>query len=87
MFGKIWFDHFPGIFRYDDNVALHDIMSYRIDHSDLEEKLSFLKRKMVKGIYRNDLLALVDDFDREKNYSVLMKFFRYIFSKEGCGYV
>lgn len=87
LFGKIWFDHFPGIFRYDDNVALHDIMSYRIDHSALEEKLSFLKRKMVKGIYRNDLLALVDDFDREKNYSVLMKFFRYIFSKEGCSHV
>ena len=38
LFGKIWFDHFPGIFRYDDNVALHDIMSYRIYHSDLEEK-------------------------------------------------
>ena len=87
LFGRIWFDHFPGIFRYDDQVNLHDILSYRIDHSALEERLNFLKKKMIKGIYRNDLLCLVDDFNRDKNYSALMKFFRYIFSKEGCSHV
>ena len=78
LFGRNWFDHFPGIFRYAEVSSIDDIMSYQIQHEDVEDAINRLRKKMVQGIYRER--GSFDGYVKEINCDYLQKFFEYIFT-------
>lgn len=81
IFGKVWFDHCPGIFRYNDGITFQEIISYKVNHVELEQKVNQLRKKMVKGIFRVYNDDWDEKFDRKENYVELCRFFNYVFSK------
>ena len=81
IFGKIWFDHFPGIFRFDDINSLQEILQYKISHDDVQAAINKLRKKFVKGNYNRYMAMSSGSCSEEANVVALLKFFQYIFTK------
>lgn len=81
IFGKVWFDHFPGIFRFEEIESIQEILQYRISHDDIQKETNKLRRKLIKGYYKQDTLTYGGIKPQENNDLALLKFFKYIFTK------
>mgnify|MGYP004518875385 FL=1 len=81
IFGKTWFDHFPGIFRFEEVESIQEILQYRISHDDIQKETNKLRRKFIKGYYKQDTLTYGGIKPQENNDLALLKFFKYIFTK------
>lgn len=81
IFGKVWFDHFPGIFRFEEIESIQEILQYRISHDDIQKETNKLRRKLIKGYYKQDTLTYGGIKPQENNNLALLKFFKYIFTK------
>lgn len=81
IFGKAWYKHLPGVFSFDENLELEDVLNYKIDHDELEEKLNLLLSFSGDGIVDPAYFAIArDNFTKEKNFEdtalLLEKFIR-----------
>lgn len=81
IFGRVWFDHFPGIFRFEEIESIQEILQYRISHDDIQKETNKLRRKLIKGYYKQDTLTYGGIKPQENNNLALLKFFKYIFTK------
>lgn len=81
IFGRVWFDHFPGIFRFEEIESIQEILQYRISHEDIQKETNKLRRKLIKGYYKQDTLTHGGVEPQENNDLALLKFFKYIFTK------
>ena len=81
IFGRVWFDHFPGIFRFEEIESIQEILQYRISHDDIQKETNKLRRKLIKGYYKQDTLTYGGVKPQENNDLALLKFFKYIFTK------
>lgn len=39
MFGHIWYDRLPGVFKYTPDLNVDDIIKYQINHDELQQKI------------------------------------------------
>ena len=87
VFGKAWYKLMPGVFEYSDSLELEEILTYKINHSELEEKYSQLIGKAydgyITGIYYGNGLSNSDEYaySDEKNNLLLYDAFKKIFEK------
>lgn len=81
IFGRVWFDHFPGIFRFEEIESIQEILQYGISHDDIQKETNKLRRKLIKGYYKQDTLTYGGIKPQENNNLALLKFFKYIFTK------
>lgn len=81
IFGRVWFDHFPGIFRFEEIESIQEILQYRISQDDIQKETNKLRRKLIKGYYKQDTLTYGGIKPQENNDFALLKFFKYIFTK------
>lgn len=81
IFGRVWFDHFPGIFRFEEIESIREILQYRISHDDIQKETNKLRRKLIKGYYKQDTLTYGGIKPQKNNDLALLKFFKYIFTK------
>lgn len=80
IFGRIWYESFPGVFRYHENLRAEDIASYQIDHQALEQALYRYLEKTVDAIFQRDVQEVMSNFDAQENSQKLEKFFRFMIS-------
>lgn len=81
IFGKTWFEHFPGIFRFEEVKSVEEILQYKISHDDIQRAINILRRKSIKGYYKQDALIYGGIDPQENNDLALLRFFKYIFTK------
>jgi hypothetical protein len=67
IFGNAWYKRLPGVFQYDDEFKLTDILNYKIIHHQLEAHLSILASKMGSGVIDPAYIVMVDNFSIEDN--------------------
>lgn len=80
IFGHIWYESFPGVFRYHDDLCAEDITSYVIDHDALEQALYRYLEKTVDAVFLTDVQEAMPEFDVTENNKKLEKFFRFMIS-------
>lgn len=80
IFGHQWFEEFPGVFRYHDNINASEIANYHIDHQKLESKVSECMKKMVSIVLYDEMLLGFYDlkFDYNENEKKVYQFFKFI---------
>lgn len=49
-FGWAWYNNLPGVFKFEDIDSLQEVLSYKIDHSELEVQVGSLVAKMGTGV-------------------------------------
>lgn len=71
VFGKTWFEKFPGIFVYDGDFKLSNILNYKIDHQELTKSYSNLLSSAQEGLsnleYKNGFVDFSYDKDKNNN--------------------
>ena len=78
VFGKAWYINFPGVFKYDENLKIKDIIEFKINHKKIENRLEEMLMKTVKGVVNTDLLLGINNFNYENNKKDIYKFFLWI---------
>lgn len=78
VFGKPWYKTLPGVFSYEDNFSIDEILHYRIDHTELENKLGRLISKSGDGVTYTGYEKIVPDFDPDNNAITLAESIRKI---------
>lgn len=76
VFGNPWYKFLPGVFSYNNNLKLEDIINYRIKHSELEYELNLLLRKTGDGVIDESYKVLVENFniiENSKNISIFLE--------------
>lgn len=87
VFGHAWYKSLPGVFEYSKTLKLEEILTYKIDHSELEKKYSRLIDKAydgcISGGYYGNGLSNSDEYaySDEKNNLLLYNAFKTIFEK------
>lgn len=81
IFGRAWYKRLPGVFIYNDNLCLDDIMNCKIKHIEVEAGLNEILKKTGKGIWRQYDLEHVPNLDLHKNDVDLYKSFYFLFTK------
>lgn len=79
IFGNVWFKMFPGIIRYHDGLAVEDIVNYSFEHRDLEKAVENFSKKLYDGVWLNDDIKTIRDYDSEKNFNSLYNSLKFIF--------
>lgn len=49
MFGHIWYDRLPGVFKYTPDLKVDDIINYQIDHDELQQKVRNFYSTCLEG--------------------------------------
>jgi len=78
IFGYSWYKNFPGVFQYSENLKVEDVLEYKIDHERLNTITNLFMKKTAIGIYRDDLIASVENIKFEENEANLSRFLRFI---------
>lgn len=67
VFGQVWYQSLPGVIHINELTSLSDILKYKINHNELEKKLSNLMVKTGRGVVDPAFSELVKGFSCEKN--------------------
>lgn len=69
IFGAAWYRTLPGVFEYSENIDYKDIVSYKIDHAELEKEFNeFYQTALLPGVVAgSDFKKLNPEFTSEKN--------------------
>lgn len=73
VFGYAWYRTLPGVFEYSDTLSISDVMSYRIDHQDLQEKFEALYCTLADVQVESYHAEFVPQFSIEKNRDAVME--------------
>lgn len=75
----VWYKKFPGVFTYNSNLKIEEILSYTINHQELEEEVRNHFRILNDGVIYKGYEVNVENFDKQKNIETvinsLSKFF------------
>jgi hypothetical protein len=74
VFGNPWYKSLQGVFSYDENFKLNDILNYKINHDELERELNLLLSKAGDGVINESYSALVENFNTIDNASNIATF-------------
>jgi hypothetical protein len=72
-FGNAWYRKLPGIFEFSDKLKLENILNYKVDHSDLEQKVGELVAKLPDGVIDSHYAEELENFDANKNAKTIAK--------------
>lgn len=78
IFGRIWYESFPGVFHYREGLRVEEITSYVIEHDALEQALYRYLEKTVDAVYLTEIQEAIPVFDVKENEEKMEKFFRFI---------
>ena len=72
IFGKIWWQNLPGIFKYNENININDIINYKIDHRLLTKKINEFYSKCYVGVLCDENSAkLIPNYSELENTKTL----------------
>lgn len=69
VFGNAWYKSLPGVFSYNEDFKLEDILNYKINHDELERELNLLLSKAGDGVIDESYSVLVENFNTIDNAS------------------
>jgi hypothetical protein len=75
-FGYAWYQNLNGVFRYSNIKNVNEILSYQINHMELERSLNNLLNKAYEGVIDSSYNKLVENYDEKKNKEFLIKFLK-----------
>lgn len=75
IFGLAWYRKMPGVFEYAHDFKLEDILSYRINHSDVENAYARLLSRSYKGVLECGGQGNVPNYSDAKNNEYLYNAF------------
>ena len=78
FFGHQWFETFPGIVHYHENLKLEEIINYRFEHHDLEKAVENFTKKLCDGVWLPADINSTADYDEEKNFNELYNSLKFI---------
>ena len=68
MFGwGAWFQNLPGVYHYNDQMDINDLVNNTIDHSQLEQNIAKLLNVCGTGVIREEWMTPVKEFTMESN--------------------
>ncbi len=67
VFGNPEYKSLPGVFSYDEDFKLEDILNYKINHDELERELNLLLCKAGDGVIDESYSVMVENFDITDN--------------------
>lgn len=67
VFGLAWYRKLPGVFEFKDKPTLDEIMTYKVNHDELNEAYNKLISKSYVGILECGGESEVPDYTSEKN--------------------
>ena len=73
VFGLAWYRKLPGVFEYNSNLQLEDILAYKINHKKVEEEYNNLMTKSFEGIIQMGYEEMVPGYSDLKNVEYLKK--------------
>ncbi len=73
VFGNAWYLTLPGVFHFDDHFSIARIMTYRIDHQDVEQAVGNMQAKMLPGIIDPVYAVLLKEFDPIANANLVAR--------------
>ena len=71
IFGNIWYKNLPGVFTYNKNITIREILSYRINHDELEKKLNKMIGCMWPGVIDDSYQQIVENYSHKMNNSYI----------------
>jgi hypothetical protein len=71
----VWYKTLPGVFEYNDNFRVQDIIDYKIDHNQLEEGVAKLKSKMCNGVIYTAYKVNYPDYNEKENVATIINNF------------
>lgn len=80
-FGECWYRNLPGVVCYHQGIELQDVISCKWNHEDLEREYAALVSTMCDGVWLEDVIASMDDFNEINNIKKLYKSMTFIFAK------
>lgn len=84
IFGNAWYKKLPGVFMYNENFKLDDILNFKINHDELEAKLGYMLSKAVDGVVDPAYIAIIENFDSRANITnienILEKLIKEVFT-------
>ena len=72
MFGSYWYERIPGVFKYNDNLALDDILNCKINHSELQQIARDFYSCCMDGVTERSY-AQKEGFNKDKNNENIVK--------------
>jgi len=67
IFGNTWYQSFPGVFKYSDNLLFEEIVEDDVDHAQLESALGLLMAKSHEGVVDRHYKKIVEEYKEEEN--------------------
>lgn len=74
VFGKSWYRKLPGAFEYHHDLEIKKILSYQINHQELERSYNELIQRTAYGVVDPGYNVLVPNYSDERNILNLIKF-------------
>lgn len=80
VFGRAWYQTFPGAFKFSENLDLNEVMNHKIERSELQKAVKEILRKSGIGMvyfpfsnpnFKTDIKEIYPSYDRMKNISDL----------------
>jgi len=67
IFGNAWYKSLPGVFLYNENFNINDILDFKVKHNELERDLNILLQKTADGVIDQDYTILIENYSDEEN--------------------
>lgn len=84
LFGVIYYQFLPGVFRYREGFELDALLNYTIDPDALQQAVNVLYSRLETGIFSADSSQMLDSFDPTANAHLIIQFFERFLGIEDC---
>ena len=74
IFGRAWFRKLHGVFEYNDNFNINEIIDFNVNHQFVEKEYNELILKSSEGTTNADYISFVKDFSLTNNTNLLKIF-------------
>jgi hypothetical protein len=74
VFGHAWYRSLPGVFQYHDKIDIEELLSFKINHQELEERFNHLLNRAHEGVIDPSYNQIVPNYSDEENRRLLLKF-------------
>ena len=73
-FGLAWYNFLPGVFKYNKNFNLDDLLNYKVDHSELEASYNKIIKKTIDVVLDYSCKDFILNFNETENNEKLASF-------------